>query len=328
MIIASKCPYRISLLGGSTDLDWFTKKNKKGIAIGVSIKAYSTIFIKERSIDQEGILNYFSREIYSEIDDISHPIIRECLKKYKIKNPIELCSFGDNLSGGGLGSSSSFSVCLIRAICELQDIKISNMEAAFIASEIEINKLKKPIGRQDQYLCSLGGINVIKFNDRNEVESIQNKKIINTIKLYFKNLYIINTGKIRLSSTSLGKIKEDPSSYKSIKKIFEIADNFLNESDNLTEEDLIDFLDLSIKKSWDIKKLMSGVMNDDLKKIEDKLKNFNFEIKKLLGAGGGGYFLVEYKGKFINEDFKNLEQENLQIWKVEIENNGAKAWEI
>ena len=328
MIIASKCPYRISLLGGSTDLDWFIKKHKKGLAIGVSINAYSNIFIKQRLIDQEGILNYFSREIYSEIDDISHPIIRECLKKYKLKSPIELCSFGDNLSGGGLGSSSSFSVCLIRAICKLKNIKISNMEAAFIASEIEINNLKKPIGRQDQYLCSLGGINIIKFNDKNEVESIQNKKIINTIKLYFENLYIVNTGKTRLSSTSLGKIKEDPSSYESIKKIFETAYNFLNESDNLKEKDLVNFLDLSIKKSWNIKKSMSGVMNDDLIKIEDKLKNFHFEIKKLLGAGGGGYFLVEYQGKCINEDLKNLEKENLQIIKVEIENNGAKAWEI
>ena len=73
---------------------------------------------------------------------------------------------------------------------------------------------------------------------------------------------------------------------------------------------------------------MSGVMNNDLIKIEEKLKNFNFEIKKLLGAGGGGYFLVEYQGKCLSEDLKNLEKENLQIKKVEIENNGAKAWEI
>ena len=328
MIIASKCPYRISLLGGSTDLDWFINKHKKGLAIGFSINAYSTIFLKERLEGQEGILNYFSREIYSDIEDISHPIIRECLKKYKINKPLELSSFGDNLSGGGLGSSSSFSVALVQAMCELSQINISQLDAANIASDIEINKLKKPIGRQDQYLCSMGGINIIKINERNKVELFNKDNIIKAIKSYINDLFIVNTGKARSANTTLLRIKSHKDSFESIKKIYDIANNFLNESSKLKHNDLIHLLDDSVKESWKIKKNMSSVMDDSLSLIETKLITFNFEIKKLLGAGGGGYFLVKYVGKSLKKDLENLDKENLKITKFELENNGSRSWEI
>ena len=328
MIIASKCPYRISLLGGSTDLDWFINKHKKGLAIGFSINAYSTIFLKERLTGQEGILNYFSREIYSDIEDISHPIIRECLKKYKIYKPLELSSFGDNLSGGGLGSSSSFSVALVQAICELSQINISQLDAANIASDIEINKLKKPIGRQDQYLCSIGGINIIKINEKNKVELFNNNNIINAIKSYIKDLFIVNTGNARSANTTLLKIKSHEDSFESIKAIYDIANNFLKQSSKLQHNDLIQLLDYSVKESWKIKKNMSAVMNDSLSLIETQLITFNFEIKKLLGAGGGGYFLVKYVGESLKKDLDNLEKENLKITKFELENNGSRSWKI
>ena len=134
MIIVSKCPYRISLLGGSSDLDWFVKRYGRGMSIGFSISAYSTLFLKSRNLGSRGILNYSSREEYSDVETISHPIIRECLSKYKINNPIELASFGDDISGAGLGSSSSFTVALLNGLNSLLDIKESNYELAKIAS--------------------------------------------------------------------------------------------------------------------------------------------------------------------------------------------------
>ena len=88
MIIISRCPYRVSLLGGSSDLDWYVNNNEYGVAIGFSIKLYTRVIITYRDSSDRGILNYSSREEYKDIESISHPIIRSCLKRFKIKKKL------------------------------------------------------------------------------------------------------------------------------------------------------------------------------------------------------------------------------------------------
>ena len=141
-------------------------------------------------------------------------------------------------------------------------------------------------------------------------------------------MFIVNTGKARSANTTLLKIKSHKDSFESIKEIYDIANNFLIESSKLNHDNIVQLLDESVKESWKIKKNMSAVMNDSLSLIETKLTTFNFEIKKLLGAGGGGYFLVKYIGKSLKKDLDNLEKENLKITKFELDNVGSKSWKI
>ena len=138
-----------------------------------------------------------------------------------------MASFGDNLSGGGLGSSSSFTVALLKGIYELKNMEISSSDAAHLASEIEIKNLEKPIGRQDQYLCSLGGINILRFNKDKIVNSIENSIIIEAVEIYLKDLFIVNTGVSRSATKVLKEIKQNNKSYDSIKQIFNITKSFL-----------------------------------------------------------------------------------------------------
>ena len=177
MIYISKCPYRISLLGGSSDLDWFVSENKIGLSFGFSINRYSRVVAGFRNpfIDK-GILNYSSREEYADVDDISHPLIRTTLKKLNIYKPIELASFGDIFSGTGLASSASFTIALIKVLNKLNNLDKSNFEIAKIACDIEINDLGTKSGRQDQYLCALGGINMLQFKPNKVVEIHNSKK--------------------------------------------------------------------------------------------------------------------------------------------------------
>ena len=120
MIYVSRCPLRLSLLGGTSDLDWFVNDYGRGFTIGCSLASYSRVITTLSSRSDKGLLNYSSREIYSDVDNITHPIIRETLKFLEIKNKIELCSFGEKQSGQGLGSSSSFTVALVSSLSKLK----------------------------------------------------------------------------------------------------------------------------------------------------------------------------------------------------------------
>ncbi len=328
MIVISKCPYRISLLGGSTDLDWFVNRHGKGLSIGFSINAYSTIAIKLKKYIPRGILNYSSREEYQNHEDISHPIIRKCLERIPLNYPIEMSSFGDDLSGGGLGSSSSFTVSLIKSLYEINENKISNFDAAHLASEIEIKDCNQPIGRQDQYLSSLGGINILEFRKNGKVSIIKNELIEQNISNYVTKLFLVDTGLRRSAFKKLTQIKNELNSYDLIKRIFDLSSNFIDNCKKAKYENIEVLLEDSLINSWNIKKSLHGVINPELLKIEDLLETNSFKVLKLLGAGGGGYFLIKYEGNDLEKDKIKLSEYELRIHNFEIDFDGAKVWKI
>ena len=330
MIIVSRCPYRISLLGGSSDLDWFVNKKGRGYSIGFAVSSYSRVIVGFRGGNSSrGLLNYSSREEYNSIDSITHPMIRESFKKLSVKKPIELASFGESFLGGGLASSSSFLVALVKSITELHNKNLSNSEVAELACEIELKLSNTNIGRQDQYLCALGGINFLKFEKKGIVKRNNYPLIAKAIAQYSQELYLINTSVFRSASKQLAKIKDDPESYKSIEEILLIAENFINDVKNISDIDLImSTLDSYIKKSWEIKKNMKGVMNDQLFEIQEVLIKKGFKILKIIGAGGGGYFIAKYEGSDFSRDTKDLNKKNLFIKQVPIDYKGCQSWTI
>ena len=304
MIVISRCPYRISLLGGGSDLGWFVDKNGCGLSFGFSIKSYTRIALCKRSeIYKKGILNYSSREEYENIESISHPLIRAALINLNIKDPLEISSFGDALIGGGLGSSSSFTIALLKALKFLNGLEVSNFEIAKLASYIEINNLSKNIGIQDQFLCALGGGNALLYKPNNDVQIIEKYSLKDIAKKFSENLFIINTGISRSSTKSLNLLKSEVESFKNIKKILKIAEIFIKKIDFLSKDDQIKLLEESIIESWEIKKSLKGVFNEDLFKLENLINNSGFKVLKLLGAGYGGYFLVKYHGDNFENNF-------------------------
>ena len=330
MIVIARCPCRISLLGGSSDLDWFLKEQGRGYCLGLSVPIFSRIVLGFRGNNKSrGVLNYSSREEYTNVQSISHPIIRACLEKYSVNNPIELASFGDALLGGGLGSSSSFIVALIKATNQLLGNPISNIKAAEAACDLEINDLKNPIGSQDQYLCALGGINFLEFSNKSKVKIFHYPLIEKSIQKYSQKLFLINSFISRSASKQLSLVKEKKSSIDSIQEILSITDKFIDTAKNLKDENsIISLLDEAILKSWEVKKTMTGVFNNELKLIEKELIKRNFELLKVLGAGGGGYLLVKYIGGNLENDKIELEKIKLQIATIKICTEGCKTWEI
>ena len=332
MIVISRCPCRISLIGGSSDLDWFVEKKGKGLSVGFAVASYSRVIIGYRGENSSrGLLNYSSREEYISIDSISHPIIRKCFQVLSVNQPIELASFGESFLGGGLASSSSFVVALVKSIKKLHniDLDIPNEKIAELACEIELQEAKDKIGRQDQYMCALGGINYLSFKKNGIVKNNSYPLVSKAISKYAESLYIINSSISRSASLQLSIIKNDPESFNLIEKILYIAEEFISEAKNLSDIDLIiNKLDIAISKSWEIKKDMKGVMNTQLFQIQDILFEEGFKVIKILGAGGGGYFLAKYQGSDIDKSLKKLVKQNIFIKQVPIDYEGCKTWVI
>lgn len=313
MIFVGKCPYRISLLGGGSDLEWFVKEEGYGNSLGFSLDkfSYSVINKKEKN-SLFGLLNYSSREIYSSLDDIAHPLIRESLKYLEISHFLEFSSFGFSTGGGGLGGSSSFCMSFLAALSSAFDLNLDKKNIAHICSEIEINVLGKPIGRQDQYLSSLGGINALLFKENGKVIIDQlSRNHLSAIKKVTEEIILIPSLKTRSADNVLSKFKDSKDARKSLLEIRDICNNFIN-SDSKSHTELYDLLNHSINESWEIKRRMSNVMDDDL---EDQYKILN-EIPnnwiRLLGAGSGGYFLLSSKVDF-KEASEFLQKKNINF---------------
>ena len=330
MIFIGKAPYRVSLLGGGSDLDWFVRENGYGICLGFALNqySYSVLNVLPKNA-KRGILDYSTREIYSSINDIVHPIVREVLKELRILRYIELKTFGFASGGSGLGGSSSFILSLISSLTNAFEIKLTHEEIIEKACSLEINNLKKPIGKQDQYLCANSGFNSFTFFDNNQVKkNILSIEKLNTLKRLVNDFYLIPTNKIRNTEKVLSEIKKDRKASEKILEIRSIASSFLS-FDDKREYKIEEIFHNSIKESWNIKKDLSEVMTPSLieqyELINDTIPN---NWIRLIGAGGGGYFLVSSK---INEA-EILELRDINgikgIFKANISDEGLSSFTL
>src|SRR5579864_9156883 len=156
-MIITRSPLRICLGGGGTDLPSYYRKHG-GFLIAAAIDKYVYITIHTTFID-ELIIKYSSLERVSSVDEIQHPIIRESLKLVGItERNLEITSMADIPAGTGLGSSGSFTTALLKALHTLRKNIVRPAEIAAQACQIEIEKLHEPVGKQDQYIASVGGV--------------------------------------------------------------------------------------------------------------------------------------------------------------------------
>ena len=206
-MIISRTPFRVSFIGGGSDLQAFYNQNKFGAVISTSIKKYMYIVIHPYFHDKIR-LKYSITEDVSSINEIKHPIIKECIKKVRLNKGFEIASFADIPSGTGLGSSSSFTVGLLNALYGHKDDMKSKEELANQSCEIEIDILKEPIGKQDQYAASYGGLNHIKFHKDESVDVIPLNLNDSFLKIFESSLRLYYTGERRNASSILSEQKK------------------------------------------------------------------------------------------------------------------------
>jgi D-glycero-alpha-D-manno-heptose-7-phosphate kinase len=161
-VIITRTPLRISLGGGGTDLPSYYSR-RGGIVISAAINRYIYVGIN-RTFTDDYLIKYAEMERRSSVDDIAHPIIREALRAHPIGPALELVSLADIPAGTGLGSSGSFTVGLLRAIYAFNREHVTAHHLAEEACEIEITKLGRSVGKQDQYIAAYGGLSCFEFD--------------------------------------------------------------------------------------------------------------------------------------------------------------------
>lgn len=323
MIIA-RSPLRITLGGGGTDLPSYYEQ-REGFLISAAIDKYVYITL-HKSFEEEIILKYSKFEKVKNRDEIQHPIIREALKMLDIRETnLEICSMADIPAGTGLGSSSTFTTALLRALHAMQGNIVSTRTLAEEACEIEMNRLKQPIGKQDQYIAAYGGITCMNFHKDGYVWVDPLNISQETLYNLEDNLILFFTGFSR-SAGSILKEQDDKSKSKDsdmIKNLDFVKDLGYQSKDAFERGDLDTFADI-MNVHWEHKKKRSGGMSNPQidEWYEYALKNGAMG-GKMIGAGGGGFLLFYSKDKSrLREAMKNTGMTEVRF---RFEKEGAKV---
>lgn len=322
-MIISRTPLRISFAGGGTDIaEYYKMRANYGAVVSTAINRYVYITANKKFDDMIRV-SYSKTEIVDSVEKLEHNIIREALKIVGIDRGIEIVYMADIplvSAGSGLGSSSSLAVGVLNALYAYKGMHVSAEKLAKEACQIEIDILKHPIGKQDQYIAAYGGINYIQFN---RDESVFVDPIIcsqSTKAALNSNLMLFFTGINRISSSILEEQKSsigDRLEYHH--KLVDLARQL---KEHLCNNDII-ALGGILHEGWNYKtKLASQISNPMIDEWYKKAIATGAAGGKISGAGGGGFLLLYCEPEKQDNVCKALS--NLKYSPFQIEPQGSK----
>jgi len=287
--IMSKTPFRISFFGGGTDYQSWCQNNE-GAVLSSSIDKYCYIMGRwlPPFFDHRHSISWSYIERCQEVEDILHPSVRESMKFLGIKRGLEMHHMADLPARTGIGSSSSFTVGLLRMLHRLRGDKVEKMQLAKEAIKIEQELIGENVGSQDQVSAAVGGFNRIDFSGYEiKVRPIKSRRIIELEE----RLLLFFTGFSRNSSVvAADYIMSTAQNRKKLKRIYDMvfeAERVLKEGD-----DINDFGRL-LHQGWLLKRCLSEkVSNYNIDDIYSKARRAGALGGKLCGAGGGGFMIL------------------------------------
>lgn len=288
-MIITRTPFRVSFAGGGSDIPSFYEKHQ-GCVLSTTINKYMYISVHPSFKAIDTVLKYSQTEIVNDVAEINHKYFKEVLNMLRI-NGVEISSTADVPAGTGLGSSSSFTVGLLHALYSYKGKFVSKEKLAQKACEVEITRLKNPIGKQDQYAAAYGGLNFYEFNKDG---SVFVEPVIMRTGMYEsleKNLMMFYTGQLHSASDILKEqsfnIKTGNKEQNQL-KMCELARELKEE----LEQNNIDAMGEILHESWKLKKtLAAGITNSLIDEYYETAIRSGAIGGKLLGAGGGGFLL-------------------------------------
>lgn len=316
-MIVSRCPVRISIAGGSTDLDCFIQQHGRGAVVSFSANIYTYITVFRDTFGQNNIGENYNI-VWSRTENVKH--------RHKIKNDIARvateyfdskplhCWFTADVSssGSGLASSSSHMVALTAALNELESANLTKSQ--IIKKSWQLEKNFNPLtGFQDPYGCATGGLNYheLKVNENVRTEPLDASMFSNF------RMWLLPTNFNRSSTVVLNTIKKTINP-----RLLDMADDMYQA---ISLQDSQAMLEI-VKEGWLLKKSSSGLIlgNNDLVTCDNLLESKDYVLAhRLIGAGNGGYFLI-----FTNKDTeKSVIEKDLgkTVLSVSIDYNGIKT---
>ncbi len=298
-MIITRTPFRITLGGGGTDLPSFYEQHG-GFVFTMAINKFMYVFLHRLPVtERRSIIRYSQVEYVNSYEEIKHPLAREVLRLHDVREYIELSSMADLPARTGLGSSGAYLVGLLAAVRAYRRKSIEPAEIAEEACRIEMDILKEAVGKQDQYIAAFGGFRTLEIDKQGHVE-------VGTVPVDFmmaaelaQKARVYYTG-IQRSATAVLKNQDDAARKKSSGDHARVIDNLCRIKDLGREicqafknRDLDAFGRL-MDEHWQCKRNMSKMIT--LSVLEDLYANLKKDFGvlggKLIGAGGGGFFML------------------------------------
>lgn len=290
-MIISRAPVRISLGGGGTDLPSYYEQFG-GFLIAGAIDQYVFLAINQR-FERSLRISYAQTEIVDAVDAIAHPIVREALRHCGIQNHVEVVSIADIPASSGLGTSSCFTVALLNGLYAFQRQFVPLERLAEEACRLEIEVLKAPIGKQDQYMAALGGVTCLTFERDGTVHAEPLRATAATLDQLERNLLLFYTGVTRNASGILAEqnARSADSHAGTVNALHAIKEIGVQTRRCLEQGD-VDAVGELFHEHWETKKRLSAKISDPL--IDEcyaAARKAGALGGKVVGAGGGGFLL-------------------------------------
>jgi len=308
-MIISRTPFRISFVGGGTDIRSFYSE-EPGQVLSTSIDKYIYVVVKRQIgiVEYKYRVNWSKVEFRNRIEDIEHPIVREALQLMGIDFPIEITTFSDIPGSTGLGSSSAFTVGLLHALYALKGEMVTKHTLAIKAAVIEVDLLKRTMGKQDHFASSYGNLNVFTFQKDEQVivEPVFYRPEV-PLDLE-KNLLLFFTGLKRDASEILdSQNRETPNKMDVLRKMKNLVNPLREVFSSATNLNQVGEI---LHENWMLKRSLTGDISTNI--IDEyylKARSAGALGGKLLGAGGGGFLLFyveQHNHKAVRQSLSNL----------------------
>lgn len=329
-MIITRTPFRVTLGGGGTDLPSYYEKYG-GFIFAMGINKHMYVMINPPTIDRMIRLHYTQSETVFHVSELKHELAREALRANGIEEKMEISSMADLPAGTGVGSSSSYLVGLLLALHHYKRNYVSLHQLAEEACDIELNILKKGIGKQDQYMAAFGGLTVLEIERDGKVAVKPIPMGSGAIAELVANTHIYYTGFRRDAVAVLSEQDRAMKSQETAKHTV-VADSLTRIKDlgyrilDAIREDNFDDWGQMLDEHWQYKKKMSAKIT--LTKVdqlyEEVRQNYNVLGGKIIGAGGGGFLML-----YCTKDHKRLEkfmaEQRMPRLHYTIEPEGAKV---
>lgn len=289
-MLISRAPFRVSFTGGGSDIPSFYEKYG-GCVLSTTIRKYVYLTINPTFFKNEITLKYSQTETVNDVSKIEHKIFRTVLKDFNLKG-VEITSMADIPAGTGLGSSSSFTVALLRLLYTYTNRAASTYKIAKEACNVEINQLGNPIGKQDQFAAAFGGLRFYEFLPDGFVKVEPIIMLPESYRKLENNLCLFFTGKLHDANKILAEesdlLAREKEKIETTKKMCDLT-RALKEKFECND---IDALGPILHQNWEMKKsLARGITNPLVDDAYKKGLEAGATGGKLLGAGGGGFIL-------------------------------------
>jgi D-glycero-alpha-D-manno-heptose-7-phosphate kinase len=323
-MIISRAPVRFSLGGGGTDLPAYSEKFG-GYVISAAVDKYIYVTANKR-FQGDILLKYSQTERVTEVKDIRHRILREALHMTGVRTAIEITSMADVPANTGLGSSSSFTVAVLNALHTYKRNFISSQQLAEEACELEINRLGDPLGKQDQYIAAFGGVTAFTFEKDGTVRVEPVPASEDTFEELQNNLCVFYTGIERTANDILAEQSNRVQRLEGnvVDRMHCIKD-IGHEVYEMLVSGKVDSYGELLDDHWSAKRKLASKMTDPIiDECYDEARKAGAIGGKLMGAGGGGFFMFYVRPQNRRHLISVMELKGLPQLRFRFDYDGAR----